>query len=76
MLEEFLDSTNDTKDVGVLLVYGNLSKEEKGAFIGAFTNSNISNMNFKIMCSTSGVANVGIDCRLSFVWICSLLFLI
>ena len=62
-LEEFLDSTNETKGIDVLLVHGNLSKEEKVAFIGAFTNSNISDMNFKIMCSTSGVANAGIDCR-------------
>ena len=62
-LEEFLDSTNDTKYIDVLLVHGNLSKEEKGAFIAAFTNSNITDMNFKIMCSTSSVANAGIDCR-------------
>ena len=62
-LEEFLDSNQETKDIDVLLVHGNLSKEEKGAFISAFTNNNISGMNFKIMCSTSGVANAGIDCK-------------
>ena len=62
-LEEFLDSNQNTKDIDVLLVHGNLSKEEKSAFIGAFTETNIPGMNFKIMCSTSGVANAGIDCK-------------
>ena len=63
-LEEFLDSSNATKDVDVLLVHGNLTKEEKSAFISAFTSdANDDDMNFKIMCSTSGVANAGIDCK-------------
>ena len=47
----------------MLLVRGNLLKEEKGAFIEAFTNMNDHGMNFKIMCSTSGVENAGIDSR-------------
>ena len=62
-LEEFLDSKQETKDIDILLVHGKLSKEEKGVFIGAFTMPNVSGMNFKIMCSTSGVANAGIDCK-------------
>ena len=64
MLEEFFDSLNATKDIDVLLVHGNLSKEEKGAFISAFTSTNNTNnttMNFKVMCSTSSIANAGID---------------
>ena len=60
-LEEFLDTSNDTKLFDVLLVDGNLSKEEKGAFIGVFTSTGNGNMNCKIMCSTSGIANAGID---------------
>ena len=54
-LEEFLDTNQDTKNIDVL--------EEKGAFIGAFTNNEHDNMNFQIMCSTSGVANAGIDSK-------------
>ena len=62
-MEEFLNTNEDTKIIDVLLVHGNLSKEEKSAFIGAFTNDEHDQMNFKIMCSTSGVANSGIDSR-------------
>ena len=62
-LEEFLDSSNGTKDSDVLLVHGNLTKEEKSAFIAAFTGAKQNNMNFKIMCSTSGVANAGINSK-------------
>ena len=49
-LEDFMDTNQVTKDIDVLLVHGNLSKEEKAAFIGAFTNSEYENMNIKIMC--------------------------
>ena len=62
-LEEFMDTNQETRNIDVLLVHVNLSKEEKAAFIGAFTNSEYKNMNFKIMCSTSGVANAGIDSK-------------
>ena len=62
-LEEFLDSSNTTKDFDVLLVHGNLTKEEKSAFIAAFTGDGNEDTNFKIMCSTSGVANAGIDSK-------------
>ena len=62
-LEEFLDSSNATKDFDVLLVHGNLSKEEKSAFIVAFTGEDKDDMNLKIMCSTSSVANAGIDSK-------------
>ena len=62
-IEEFLDSSNATKDFMVLLAHGNLTKEEKSAFIAAFTSPESNNMNFKIMCSTSSVANAGIDSK-------------
>ena len=42
-LEEFFDSSNVTKDIDVLLVHMNLSKGDKGAFIGAFTTTNNTN---------------------------------
>ena len=63
ILEEFLDSSNVTKDFDVLLVHGNLTKDEKSAFIAAFTGVEENEMNFKIMCSTSSVANAGIDSK-------------
>jgi len=62
-LETCLDLKDNLEKYDVLVIHGQQSKEEMSAFLNAFSTCNGENMNFKIACATSGVANSGIDCK-------------
>ena len=62
-LESFLDAKDDLNKYDVLVIHGHQSKEEKSSFLKCFSTCTGQNMNFKIACAMSGVANAGIDCK-------------
>ena len=68
-LETFLDTKEDLNKYDVLVIHGYQSKEERLSFLKNFSTCTGQNMNFKIVCATSGVSNAGIDCKdLQFVF--------
>ena len=62
-LETFLDSNDMLYCIDVLLIDGQMSREEKSSYLKAFLPCNGTDTNFKILCATSGVANASIDCK-------------
>ena len=61
--EDRMDGDELLTLMDVMAIHGSLTREKKSAFITEFTESSFSDVNFNVLCSTSGVANVGIDSK-------------